>query len=190
MNDFMIDIRDLVQKGRRNLNKRVGSVTISTPSGISFNIEPHDPEVTCAREVIIFMRDRRVLNSKECCDGCIDRSLESLNKIREYLVGCQQKLANLSDGGLFLMIEFILDAIRQFMTYSERIETSYKSIDTGISDLRRDPVAREKYFTALNRLRNHCWQTLRQISHIANIDLPSVPEYLRLNEWAADTYIK
>ena len=83
MNDFKIDIRDLIKKGRRNLNKRVGSVTISGPYGIKFNITPHDPEVTLAREIIIFMRDRRVLNSKECCDGCIDRSLESLKKIRE-----------------------------------------------------------------------------------------------------------
>lgn len=190
MDDFQIDIRDLIKKGCRNLNKRVGSVTISTPAGVSFQVEPHDPEVTLAREVLIYMRDRRVLNSKECCDDCIDRSLSSLQKIRAYLVECEQKLANLTDGSLFLMIEFTLDALRQFVTYSEQIEQEFAERDTTIRDLRREPEARERYFSALNRLRNHCWQTLQQISHIAKVDLPSVPEYLRMTDWESNAYVE
>jgi hypothetical protein len=190
MDDFLIDIRQLIKKGRRNLNKRVGSVQISTPTGITFILDPHDPEVTMAKKILIYMRDRRVLKSQECCDDCIDRSLESLQKIRGYLVERQQELANLTDGSLFLMTEFMLDAVRQFITYAERIEAAYQPSGSSIPDLRRSPEARERYFTALKRLREHCWQTLAQISHIAKTEIPEVPKNLKLDNWTTQNYVQ
>ncbi len=189
MDDFLIDVRQLIKKGRRNLNKRIGSVQISTPAGISFRLEPHDPEVTMAKKILIYMRDRRVLKSQECCDNCIDRSLESLQKIRGYLVERQQELATLTDGALFLMTEFMLDAVRQFITYSEKLEIAYPPSGSSIPDFRRSQEARERYFAGLKRLREHCWQTLAQISHIAKTEIPEVPQNLKLDNWTTQNYV-
>lgn len=188
MNNFTIDIADLVAKCRHNLNKRVVGLEITAPPGITFVVEPHDPEVTAARKIVIFLRDRRVLNASECCDNCIDHSLASLGKIREYLVGQQQELANLSDGILYLMTEFILDAIRQFMTYSEHLERDYEPSGSSIPDLRRHPQARAAYLSALNRLRRHISDTLFQVRLIAGEDPQMVPENLRFKGWDAESY--
>ena len=187
MNDFKIDIADLIAKGRRNLNKRVEGVEITTP-GITSVVSPHDPEVTSAKRALIFLCDRRVLTSKECCDNCIDRSLESLGKIREFIVGQQQELASLSDGVLYLMFEFVVDAIRQFMTYSEHLERDYEPSGSSIPDFRRHPEAREAYFAALERLRGHVAATMRQIRLIAGEDPQKVPENLRFCGWDSETY--
>ncbi len=188
MENFTIEIAELVAKGRRNLNKRVVGLEITAPPGITFIVDPHDPEVTAAKKTVIFLSDRRVLNASECCDDCIDRSLASLGKIREYLVGQQQELVHLSDGVLYLMIEFILDAIRQFMTYSEHLERDYGPSGSSISDFRRHPQARDAYFSALNRLRRHISDTLSQVRLIAGEDPQKVPENLRFKGWDHESY--
>ena len=190
MNEFKIDIAELAEKSRRHLNKRVVGVEINTPPGLTFIVDPHDPEVTAARRVLIFMKDRRALNSQECCDNCIDRSLASLEKIREHIVAQQQELANLADGVLYLMLEFLVDSIRQFSTFSERLEREYERSDTGISDFQRHPDAREAYFAALNRLRRHLTDTLYQIRVIAGEEPQSVPENLKFKGWTEDAYLE
>lgn len=187
MDEFKIDIASLVSKGRRHLNKRVEGVEITLP-GITYVVAPHDPEITAAKKIVIFLGDRRVLNSFECCDNCIDRSLESLAKIREYLVGHQQDLAHLSDGSLYLFIEFIVDSVRQFMTFSEHLERDYERDETAHSGFRRHPEARDSYFAALNRLRRHVSDTLHQIRLIAGDNPQKVPENLRFKGWSDDAY--
>jgi len=187
MDDFKIDIANLIAKGRRNLNKHVEGVEITAP-GITFVLSPHDPEVTSAKKAVIFLSDRRVLNSKECCDNCIDRSLESLSKIREYVVCQQQELAHLSDGGLYLMFEFVVDAIRQFLTYSEYLERDYEPRGGPISDFRRHPDARKAYFEALKQLREHIAATMHQIRIIAGTDPRKIPDNLRFRGWKANCY--
>ena len=57
-----------------------------------------------------------MLNAFECCDNCIDQALESLQKIRSMLVDKQVELANYTDSTLYLMIDAMSDAIRQFLT--------------------------------------------------------------------------
>ncbi len=187
--EFKIDVQRLFKDARRNLNKRVGSVQISLPPNITYVLEPHDPEITIARKILVFTRDRRVLSSKECCDGCIDRSIESLRKIREYLVERQEELIHLSDGVLFLLTEHLIDAIRQFMTYSERLEIAYSQDPDAPADLRRHPETRRVYFEALERLRAHILQTLYQLALVAKTDFPSVPENLRITDWDRSRYI-
>ena len=54
-----------------------------------------------AREIVIRMANRRVLNSWECCDNCIDQALESLQKIRQLLVDQQVKFSKATDGPLY-----------------------------------------------------------------------------------------
>jgi hypothetical protein len=187
--EFKIDVRRLLKDARRTLNKRVGKVQISLPPNITYVLEPHDPEITIARKILVFTRDRRVLSSEECCDGCIDRSIESLGKIREYLVERQQELVHLSDGVLFLLTEHLVDAIRQFMTYAERLDLAYHEDSHASSAFRRHPGARHHYFEALKRLRAHILQTLHQLALVAKIDFPKVPDNLRITNWDSSRYI-
>ena len=65
---FRFDVRTLVAGARRKLNTRVGSVSINLPF-LKFNVEPDDLEQRVAREIVIRMADRRVLNAFECCDN-------------------------------------------------------------------------------------------------------------------------
>jgi len=39
-----------------------------------------DRERTVARELVIRLKDRRVISAFECCDDCIDRALASLGE--------------------------------------------------------------------------------------------------------------
>jgi hypothetical protein len=110
----------LVATARRKLNNRVDGITISFPF-VSVRVCPDDLEQQVAREIVIRMADRRVLNSSECCDNCIDQALESLQKIRQLLVDQQVKLSKATDGPLYLMIEFMLESIRQFLTFEQRL---------------------------------------------------------------------
>jgi hypothetical protein len=85
---FRFDLRALLKNSRRKLNTRIGGVSISLPF-ISFSVKPDDLERRVAREIVIRMADRRVLDSSECCDDCIDKALTSLAEIRAILVNKQ-----------------------------------------------------------------------------------------------------
>lgn len=94
---FQFDMSDLIQRGRAFVNNRVGDVTLNLPF-ISFAVSPKDKERQVARELVITLRDRRVLSAWECCDDCIDQALASLQEIRRTLVGKQVELSELQDG--------------------------------------------------------------------------------------------
>ncbi len=187
---LQFDVRKLLSKRRRDLNKRVTGVQIRLP-GISFTVAPIDQEVRIARQIVVWLADRRVLNSSECCDGCIDRSLSSLLKIREYLVHRQVELADLSDGVLFFLIEFIAQGLRQFLTYEERLKANFgdEPQTSNSADFRRPQLMREHYFAALKVLRAHIAGASAQIATIAGIALPEIPEYLRVQSWDDRNYI-
>ncbi|MEO0414582.1 MAG: hypothetical protein AAF226_06490, partial [Verrucomicrobiota bacterium] len=105
-----------------------------------------------------------------------------------YIVDQQQELAHLSDGVLYLMFEFVVDAIRKFMTYSEHLERDYEPRSSSIPDFRRHPDAKEAYFAALERLRGHVAATKHQIRLIAGEDPQKVPKNLQFHGWDADSY--
>jgi hypothetical protein len=114
-------------------------------------------------------------------------------KIREFLVERQLKLGVLefgASGPLYLLTEFTLEAIRQFLTYHEQLERDSVGVESesSIPDFRRPSEIRGSYFEALNRLRSHLHQCVHQIRVNADIELPEVPENLK-DGWQADIYV-
>lgn len=181
------DIRKLITKGRRTLNKRVTGAQIRLP-GFTFSVAPVDPEVKIARQLMVWLANRRVLKSKECCDGCIKSSLSSLIKIREYLVEKQVELADLSDGPLFFLIEFMAQGTRQFLTHEERLKAEYADRFASHSE-DCPPALRERYFDALSILRQHFYLAGAQLAIIADMPLPNVPEYLHIRSFDSSYYL-
>ncbi len=64
-----------------------------------------------------------MLSAKECCDTCIDQALESLQSIRSVLVDKQVELAHLTGGPLYLLLDAMLEGVRQFLTFEQRLSS-------------------------------------------------------------------
>ena len=184
---FKFDMTDLLVRARRQFNKRVGNVTLSLPF-ISIAVTPKDRERQVAREILIRLKDRRVLSSWECCDDCIERALASLQEIRTLLVDKQVELADCPDGPLYLLIDAMLAGIRQFLTYEETLKLD--------ADTRSRPRAREAfdtrpgYFDGLELLRSHLSHCLGQIASLAKMKVPKdslISHYQ--DPWPPDAYL-
>lgn len=187
---FRFDFRELLSTARRKLNNRAGGVTIKLPF-ISFSVAPDDVEQQVAREIVIRLADRRVLNAKECCDNCIDNALDSLQDNRITLVDKQVQLSKATDGALYLLIEFMLGGIRQFLTFTEHLNDNNDRESSLIvpSDTRRPREDRETYFAALQVLRAHLYRCLTQISTIADVQIPKIVDQMRYNDvWQLEAY--
>jgi hypothetical protein len=180
---FRFDLTGLVQRARREFTRRTDgvSVTLSLPF-LSFTAAPVDIERRVAREIVVRLSDRRVLSAKECCDTCIDQALESLQSIRSVLVDKQVELSHLSDGPLYLLLEAMLEGVRQFLTFEQRLSASKGDWDyAGHRHFRRQSAyrqgrahdQREAYFAALETLRGHLSRCLGQVAVIADVELPS-----------------
>jgi len=181
------DMSELLSRARRQFNKRVGDVTLSLPF-ISISVSPKDREQQIAREVLIRLKDRRVLSAWECCDDCVERALASLQEIRQLLVDKQVELADCHDGPLYLLIDAMLAGIRQFLTFEETLKLD--------PDMRSRPRARERhdvrqnYFDALELLRSHLSHCLNQIARLADIKVPKdslISHYQ--GPWPSDAYL-
>ncbi len=70
---FRFDLQSLLKRELQKVDAQVDGVTVNLPF-VSFNVRPDDLQRTVAREIVIRMADRRVLNAFECCDDCIDKS--------------------------------------------------------------------------------------------------------------------
>lgn len=155
---------------------RVDGVSLNLPF-VSITVKPDNVDKRVAREIVIRMADRRVLNAFECCDDCIEKALASLGEIRRHLVDKQVDLANQADGALYLLIEVMLEAIRQFTTYEERLQ--------------RSPEYRHNYFAALEMLRAHLFRTLEQIALLADFDIPKISANMRYDTpWQLEAYVR
>lgn len=173
MPPFKFDISALLARLRR-LPVTVDGLSISLPF-LSVNIKPLDVERKVAREIVIRLADRRVLNSFECCDDCIDHAITSLQEIRRLLVDKQVELSDRPDSPLYLLIELMAEAIRQFFTFEQRLN---RSLET-----------RQVYFFALEMLRAHIHRVLLQTSKIAEIQIPKIAPHMRYDEiWQLDAY--
>ena len=158
---------------RRDASSRVASVTFrSTSPFVSFSVSPKDREKQIACEIVIRLRDRRVLSAWECCDGCIDNALASLREIRQTLVEKQVQLSDAQDGPLYLLIDAMLVGIRQFMTYEELLRRSPDARPHPRFDKYRLPEHRQGYFDGLELLRGHLSRCLGQVAAIAGMALP------------------
>jgi hypothetical protein len=190
---FRFDFRQLIADARRKLTTRVDGLSISLPF-VSFRVSPNDLEQKLAREILIRLADRRVLNASECCDSCIDQALASLQKIRDFLVDKQVELSFATDGPLYLLIEMQLEAIRQFLTFEQRLNASGRSKEGRIhvpTDFRPLRDQRDQYFAALEMLRAHLHRCLIQVAKIAAVSIPKIAAHMRYDEaWQLEAYEK
>lgn len=169
---FQFDFRDLTNEAKRRFGNRVGDVTISLPF-LSFSVKPTNLDKEVAREITIRLKNRRVLDSRECCDNCIDEALGSLQSIRGLLVDQQVKLSHATQGPLYLVSEYMLESIRQFLTFKQKLDQLDEGADVDApSSFRRQPDIREKYFAALEMLRGHLNPCRVQVAAIADVTLP------------------
>ncbi|MBM4045210.1 MAG: hypothetical protein FJ279_08860 [Planctomycetes bacterium] len=184
---FQFDVFCLVHKARRFVKKRVDGVSINLPF-VSFSVCPDDVERKVAREIVIRLADKRVLNAFECCDSCVERALASLQEIRSLLVDKQVELSEQADGALYLLMEFMLEGIRQFFTFEERLRAANPEFPGELhTRLHRHDL--RPYFAALEMLRGHLYRCLSQIALLADMEIPKIAANMRYEDaWQLDAY--
>lgn len=186
---FQLDLRELIARARRHFNDRISGLEITLPF-VTFSVNPEATEKTVAKEIVIRLADRRVLNSFECCDNCIENAIASLQEIRTILVDKQVELSNFTEGALYLLIEFMLESIRQFFTFQQKLKEQ-SNIRIELPRTLSVPDSRETYFRALEMLRAHLHKCLIQVSTIADIKIPKISDHMRYDHiWQTDAYIK
>ena len=184
---FKFDVSTLVGKAKRHVKKRVDGITINLPF-VSFSVKPDDLEQKVAREIVIRLADKRVLNAIECCDDCVEQALASLQAIRSLLVDKQVELAALVDGGLYLIVELMLVGIRQFFTFEEGLCTTNPEFS---GELHSGPHRHElqPYFAALEMLRGHLYRCLEQVAVVADTTIPKISQHMRYEDaWQLEAY--
>lgn len=154
--NLKFDVSAIIEKAKKLPKPKVKSVSINLPF-ISVNVEASDTEKKIAREVLIRLRDKRVLVAGECCPDCTARSLISIQEIRKLLVDKQVELPN-DDSALFIVFDLMLIGIRQFLTYTEYVEIERPSFFINRDDL----------FGALEDLRGHLLRCVEQIALLAD----------------------
>lgn len=186
---FKFDVSDLVRRARRHTQKRVDGVTINLPF-VSFSVRPDDIEQKAAREIVIRLANKRVLNAFECCDSCVEKALASLQEIRSLLVDKQVELSGQTDGAVYLIVELMLESIRQFFTFEEGLRTANPNFP-GELHSRMHRADLEPYFAALEMLRGHLFRCLSQVAIVADTTIPKIADHMRYeNAWQLDAYLK
>jgi len=155
------------------IKKKIGltGVTINLPF-ISFDFSSTDKEKKIAREIIIRIRDKRVLNSKECCNNCIENALTSLQDIRQLLVDKQVEIEDI-ESPLFLLADFSIYGIRRFLTFIEFYKPEHNQ---------------QEYFEALEIIRGHLLRTFDAINQIAELPEGFGYRYEHTPVWDKTTY--
>lgn len=164
---FQFDIREVLRKLRGLAKNRVGAVTLNLPF-FSISVSPNDREKQIARELVVRLKDRRVLSASECCDDCIDQSLTSLQEIRRLLVDKEVALSGMQDSPVYLLIEAMALGIRQFLTYEQVLKVGGRGAVGAVRELE----IRQRYFEALEILRGHLSHCLGQVAAVAGMDVP------------------
>ena len=187
---FRINLREVVNRASRLFGSKVGDVTLNLPF-VSVGVKPEDAERVVAREIVIRLKDRRVLSASECCDGCIESALQSIGEIRGIIVDKQVELSGRSDGPLYLVLEAMVQGIRDFQTYEELINRPEVAVPhPRFGVIERPHDLKEAYFSALEVLRGHISRCLDQVCAIGMIDPPH--EGLLDNyrdPWPLDAYV-
>lgn len=173
MRQFKININDHYNRAKKLKNNvNIEGVTINLPF-ISINLSASNEEQKIAREIIIRLRDKRVLNSKECCENCIDNSLKSIMEIRQFLVDKQVEIKKV-DSTLFLLVDFALFGIKKFLSYTETFNPTKN---------------KNEYFDALHIIRGHLLRTLDQIAKLADLPTDFGFRYDFVDSWEPEVYL-
>lgn len=168
---FQFDVSEVLGRLRRLTSGSVTEVALQLPF-LSITVAPRDLEKKIAREIVIRLKDRRVLSAWECCDSCIDQALASLQEIRRILVDKQVELSDAQDGPLYLLVELMAAGIRQFLTYEQALQRGVAP-PRGLESFHRPDDVRQAYFDALELLRGHLSRCLGQIAALGGIEMPS-----------------
>jgi len=186
---FKFDLTDLLVRARRQISGRLGDVTLNLPF-VSIAVSPKDRERQVAREIIIRLRDRRVLSAWECCDDCINKALASLRDIRQTLVDKQVELSDSQDGPLYLLLDAMAAGIRQFMTFEELLRRDENAPPhPRFGEFSRPSNTRQAYFDGFEVRRAHLSRCLGQIATIGGVPVPNdglIPNYQ--GPWQLEAY--
>ena len=165
-------VKDLIDRAKALPTPRVEGVAINLPF-VSINVTASKIEKKVAREVIIKLRDKRILVAWECCDDCIRNALASIQDIRSLIVSKQVDLPK-EESPMFILFDLMLIGIRQFLTFTEE----------------KDPfVCREEYFGALEVLRGHLLRCIEQIAKLAGTKASLNNRMEFDSEWSPERYL-
>lgn len=166
---FRFALSNVLARLWRTVGGRVSDFTLNLPF-VSVAFSPKNREREIAREIVIRLKDRRVLSARECCDNCIDQALNSLQEIRRTLVDKQAELSDMQDGQLYAVLEAMALGIRQFLTYEEQLLRNADDLPphSRMSDF--PPNVRQAYFEALELLRGHLSRCLGQVAALAGMN--------------------
>lgn len=189
---FQFDLTRLLARARRRFSGTVGDVRIRLPF-LSLSVNPRNSEKRVAKEVVIRGSQRRVLEGYRCCDNCRKEAIEGLQRFRSFLDDYQVRLADVTDGALYLLLELMLEAIRQFLTFEQRLSAEAKASPLHLPEAHTDFERwseHETYLAALELLRNHLRACMLQVKAIADIELPDVTRDLQYeSEWLLTGYV-
>lgn len=168
---FRFDIRRPLKKLHRLAKSHVGGVTLSLPF-FSVAVNPTGLEKKVARELVIRLKDRRVLAASECCDHCIKEALASLQEIRRLLIDKRVALSGVQDGPLYILTEAMADGIRQFLSFEQRLNHSAERVPGKPSRDELPHKMQQRYFDGLEILRAHLSNCASQVAEIAGMEVP------------------
>lgn len=178
---FRFDIAGLITRFRSLPIDTEATVTVGLP-GLRITAKVDDVERRVARELVIRLADRRVLNAWECCETCIERALDSVQEIRRLLIDKQVELAKRTRSPLYLLLELMAEGIRQVLTFEETIGRDDGTLPSFI--------AQERYFAGLEALRAHIYRTMIQVATVADVEIPRIADDMRYDaNWDLDAYI-
>ena len=161
MSNLKFDVSYILQRAKKIPKPKVKGISINLPF-LSIDLSASDEERKIAREVLIRLKDKRVLVAWQCCGDCIKHALDSIQDIRGLLVDKQVEISD-ENSPLFIIFDLMLAGIRQFLTFTERY----------------DPyLNKEEFQDALDILRGHL---LRCIDEIAKVGNTTPPTFYRQN---------
>ncbi len=166
---FQFNIANVLADVRRLPRVGLDAVPISLPF-VTVMSRASEADRLIAAELVTRLADRRVLNSQECCDSCIDEALEAFQEIRASLLEVKVRLIGSTDPVLANLIELMLGPIRQFLTFEQSLRQQTPT--SGEDGRYRSHESRQVYFDALEQLRAHLSRCIGQLAVIAGLPQP------------------
>ena len=170
--DLKFDVSSILQRANLLSKPKVKGISINLPF-LSIDLTISNEERKIAKEVLIRLRDKRVLVAWECCDNCIKNALVSIQDIRKLLVDKQVELPD-ENSALFLLFDLMLAGMRQFLTFTERYDVH---------------IDRDEYFGALEVLRGHLLRCIEEIAKVGDTS-PQLSNRFNFNPvWEKEIYV-